>query len=392
MIEPSQRILLKLLKSSLFGLPPEYPDIVDWDEVINEAKVHTVFGLISPIVPLSDEISEISKSHYVRIMYEQDRLLRLFNSFSIPCVILKGCSSAVYYPRPYLRTMGDIDVLVPRDKFIEATSILESSGYTYTHGKENEKLSMELRHLGYIRNGIEIELHHHFSTPGISIDDILEDAIFRREYRYLNGYQFPVLPDVENGLVLLSHINQHLQENALGLRQIVDWAMFVNSAMNDVSSQKDLIDLLIKVGLFELASHITRMCNIYLGLKEDLNICSNIDDSLVDELMEIVLNDGNFGRKASLLMPKNERRVRGVLFGIRQFGIWKYFSRIGMIKIGFNKKVSSIKLFAFINGLFVVFKEGIKSFICNKGISKSMKDSERRYELYQKLGVRIGEK
>ena len=288
--------------------------------------------------------------------------------------------------------MGDIDVLVPRDKFIEATSILESSGYTYTHGKENEKLSMELRHLGYIRNGIEIELHHHFSTPGISIDDILEDAIFRREYRYLNGYQFPVLPDVENGLVLLSHINQHLQENALGLRQIVDWAMFVNSAMNDVSSQKDLIDLLIKVGLFELASHITRMCNIYLGLKEDLNICSNIDDSLVDELMEIVLNDGNFGRKASLLMPKNERRVRGVLFGIRQFGIWKYFSRIGMIKIGFNKKVSSIKLFAFINGLFVVFKEGIKSFICNKGISKSMKDSERRYELYQKLGVRIGEK
>ena len=56
MIEPSQRILLKLLKSSLFGLPPEYPDIVDWDEVINEAKVHTVFGLISPIVPLSDEI------------------------------------------------------------------------------------------------------------------------------------------------------------------------------------------------------------------------------------------------------------------------------------------------------------------------------------------------
>ena len=41
-----------------------------------------------------------------------------------------------------------------------------------------------------------------------------------------------MFPPLENGLVLLGHINQHLEEG-LGLRQILDWALYVDKALDD---------------------------------------------------------------------------------------------------------------------------------------------------------------
>ena len=37
---------------------------------------------------------------------------QLFENNNIPLVILKGTAAAMYYPKPQLRTMGDIDFLV----------------------------------------------------------------------------------------------------------------------------------------------------------------------------------------------------------------------------------------------------------------------------------------
>ena len=79
--------------------------------------------------------------------------------------------------------MGDVDLLVQHDKFHEAERLLEANGYVYTHGKNYiEKGQTEPRHIGYEKNGIEFELHHHFSSSGFDMDDILEEAISGREY------------------------------------------------------------------------------------------------------------------------------------------------------------------------------------------------------------------
>ena len=213
MITKSQKVLLMAIKAALFGTKPSYPADTDWNEVVKEAKAQTVLGIISPVIPVHDESVEQGKATYMRILYEQDKLIKLFDEHNIPCVILKGSAAAIYYPKPYLRTMGDVDILVPRNKFYEAAKLMETQEYEYTFGKEEGgKLVINGRHFEYVKNGIDFELHHHFSSSGFDMDDILEKAISQRVYRELNGYIIPMLPDIENGLVLIGHLLQHLKK------------------------------------------------------------------------------------------------------------------------------------------------------------------------------------
>ena len=96
MIEQSQQVLLEAIKASLYGSPPDYPPDTDGDTVVEEAKTQTVMALISPVIPVHDETSEQYKAAYMRLLYEQDKLLHLFDTHNIPCVILKGAAAAMY--------------------------------------------------------------------------------------------------------------------------------------------------------------------------------------------------------------------------------------------------------------------------------------------------------
>ena len=127
MTNQAQKNLLEALKLSLFGIDASYSNTIDWTAVVEEAKAQTVLGLISPVIPIHDESSEQGKAYYMQLLYEQDKLINLLENNNIPCVILKGCAAAVYYPKPYLRTMGDVDFLVPQNKLEKTMELMESN-------------------------------------------------------------------------------------------------------------------------------------------------------------------------------------------------------------------------------------------------------------------------
>lgn len=398
MITPSQQILLEAVKASVFRITPNYHSIVNWDEVVAEAKSQTVMSLISSVIPVKDNTCEQCKAMYMRIMYEQDKLIKCLDNAQIPFVILKGSAAAVYYPMPHLRTMGDVDVLVPQARFAETLQLLEDNGYIYGCGSEESvKDYDDVRDLAYIKNGVCVEIHKRFSSPGFNVDDILESAIERREYFELNGYRFPILPCAENGLVLLGHINHHLKDNALGLRQIIDWAMYLNAVKDIDSWIKEFVPLVEKVGLLTLAAYVTKVCNKHLGLPEKVCFDIDVEDSLVDELIEVVLTDANFGRRVHLDNTEEEKKLLSASVRIEKEGIFHYFIRIGLENSNFCKTHPSLKVIAFLCGFFRQLRRGINALIKNKGIGKNMRDGKKifemrsnRQDLYKKLGVRNG--
>lgn len=399
MISQTQLVLLNAIRGSLFDEEPLYPLDTDWNEVVLEAKAQTVMGLISPKIPVYDEEFDKCKAFFMRVMFEQDQLLKCFDANQIPCVILKGCAAAVYYSKPHLRTMGDIDVLVPRNRFIDALEILETNGYVYDHGKgQEESVSRDTRELVYIKNGIIVEIHQRFSTPGVDVDDILESAIDRREYHVINGYKFPVLPCPENGLVLLGHINQHLKQNKLGLRQIIDWEMFVFRVAEMPLWDIQFVPLLKRTGLLTLAAHVTRLCNRYLGLPYQKLFGIDVDDILVDELLAVVLNDGNFGRKVYSSKNLDEKKLISASYELKRDGIFRYFTRIGMSTSVFFRKHHSFYILAFFYGFFRVLSRSLRILLSCKGLGKQFSEGNnlyelhsKRQELYKKMGVSTGE-
>lgn len=389
MIEQAQRILLEALKASLFDIEPSYPEDTDWNEVIKEAKAQTVMGLISPVIPMYDESTDQGKANYMQLLYEQDKLLRLLDANNIPCVILKGCAAAVYYPKPYLRAMGDVDFLVSHDKFNAAIELMESNGYSYLHGKDDDGNLMEgERHICYSKNGIEFELHHHFSSDGFDIDDVLESAIEKRKYRELNGYSIPMLPDIENGLVLLGHINHHLKSNNLGLRQIIDWEMYLNSVMDSGEWEHEFVPLAKEIGLLDLAVNVTKMCEKHLGLPNTIIRKSDMDYDISDELLEVLLTDGNFGRKKLPESTEYESKIHNAVSIIKSDGLFGYFQKSGLYNWKLCKKYPVLKPLAFIYGMFRFCGNVIVSLIKIGNVKKQIDEGKKKYDFRKKLGIR----
>lgn len=383
-------VLIEALKASLFGYSPDFPDDVDWNKVIEEAEAQTVLGIISPVIPVQSVITKQRIANYIRILYEQDKLIKLLDENDIPCVILKGCAAAIYYPQPHLRAMGDVDFLVERDKFEKAVSVLEANGYKYLHGKDEDgRIDNNIRHIEYTKNGIEYELHHHFSSAGFDIDDILEEAINRRVYRELGGYKIPMLPDAENGLVLLGHINQHLKNSALGLRQIIDWEMFFHKVMDNDKWHSEFMPLTEQSDLNKLAVSVTKMCESYLGLPSAVTFDETIDEEHTRELLDMILTDGNFGRKAAVQLPNNEKKLISCIYEIKQEGFINHFQIIGLGTWPLCNKYSFLKPFAWIYGLMRHTIRGMVPLIKSKNIKKNLDEVARRERLFNDIGVNI---
>ena len=389
MIEQAQQILLDALKASLFETTFSYSDDTEWDAVIKEAKSQAVMGLISPVIPVHDESSDQGKVFYMRLLHEQDKLLNLFDEHSIPCVILKGCAAAIYYPKPFLRAMGDVDFLVRRNQFEEAMKLMESNGYVYSHGKNDDgSLAFNSRHIGYYKNGIEFELHHHFSSTGFNMDDILEKSIDKREYRELNGHSFPVLPKVENGLVLLGHLYQHLKKDELGLRQIIDWEMYVHSALNEDRCKKEFASIAKELGLLDLAINVTLMCEKHLGLTKTIKRNVSATEEIADELLDNLLTSGNFGSKQLTLSEYSGERIRAVTGTIKSKGLFLYFQDNGLETWKLCKKYPVLKPLAFIYGFFRFCIRGILG-VLKTGKFKQQISYVRKKKHYDKeLGIR----
>ena len=400
MIDRSQQVLLEAIKASLFNVKPTYPDDTDWDEVIKEAKAQAVIGLISPVIPVHDEISDQSIAYYIRLLHEQDKLLKLLEINNISCVILKGCAAAAYYPKPYLRGMGDVDILISPNQFYKAMDVLESNGYEYLHGKdENGKPIENARHVSYKKNGIEFELHHHFSSVGFNIDDLLEKAIDRKEYREINGYRFPVLPEIESGLVLLGHMYHHLKNDNLGLRQIIDWEMYYHSVMNDEKWKQDFSPIAKRCGLFELAVNVNRMCEKHLALsKKKKEIASKhkngeIEDIRADKLLENLLTNGNFGvkKKPSSSNVESGKDIRDVMGIIKDKGLYSYFRDNGLAHSKLCQKHPTLTLVAFIFGFFRFLARGSIKIIKTGNYIEQIRYLRERNKHDKDLGLRTKE-
>lgn len=278
--------LLGLIKMSLWG---NGTAAADW-EIYEEMKRQAI-ALLPAARFSSLECSPELKQEWKRYALHQLSRNEYYGHqqaslpLTVPYTILKGTSAAMYYPCPEYRTMGDIDIMTRREDFDAARQTLLDSGYHI------ETDGYEYRHSKLKKNEVLIELHRQFSAMNDPVqskylDDLIINSITSTH----------VLPDPVNGLVLLAHITEHL-EDGLGLRQIIDWMMFVDKCLPD-ENWPAFLPLAENTGLVNLAIVCTRLCEIYLGLPRH-RFCADADGALCGLLMEYVLSSGNFGRKKS---------------------------------------------------------------------------------------------
>lgn len=120
-----QTILLHILSSALFGQKAPLASENQIESLINESKAQAVYPLMFSVVESqlqkklsSEQYANCSEEFFryaiagTQNFAEHGELHELMTANDMPYVAVKGLASAMYYPEPNLRSMGDVDFLV----------------------------------------------------------------------------------------------------------------------------------------------------------------------------------------------------------------------------------------------------------------------------------------
>ena len=388
----SYKDVFQLIRESLFSPSGETTlltkERTDWEAVFQEMVSQAVAALpcewLKKYAIPDQELQKRWLQHcdrqqarWIRVMYAQSRLIELLEENSIPCVIIKGSAAAMAYPQPAFRAVGDVDVLVKRDDYQKAASVMEDNGYQLTHEKKDD-----FHHDGYMKDGVSFELHRRLGIVRESDEKWLsffERGIEKRVWQTIEGFCFPTLPVKQNGLVLLFHINQHLR-SGLGLRQIIDWMMYLND--KEDGSLDTLRPYFREAGLEKLALTVTAMCQKYLGLR---TIVEGPEGYPCDELMEYIMGKGNFGRKSG-----KEGKTEAVFMDMSSPArVFKRLQAGGLCRWKAAKKHKVLRPFAWIYQIGSISRELLRAKILPRKLMRLRKTGLEQRELMRQLGLDV---
>ena len=307
-----QEQLLSLLRAALWEKKPDASDFknVSWKDIIHLADIETVRGLLldgisllpRELMPDEDTVMDLAGRQNKIIQHNQVhretivQIDKALKATGITAVFMKGQITALRYPHTLHRQPGDIDFVVGKKDFQKTLDTLD------TIGKVDRKLIHEHHGMAWV-NGVTIEPHykvHNYQRPSTDkamqemFSEVFPDKLIKTD---IDGYKVNVFPPTFESVFLISHIVNHVYEEGLGLRQVIDYAMFLNKCADRIDwLQHD--EYLYRMRMQRAFRIFACICVEYLGL----NLPSQVEPFLYREtqwarkMIEDIMTVGNFGR------------------------------------------------------------------------------------------------
>lgn len=322
----TQEQFFALLQSGLWGNPVDtdlFGENTNWEGILAMAKMQTVSGVlfdrITQLSPEKQPPTTLMRSLYqtvIRIEQSHELLNQalteiasLLQSEGIRFVLLKGQGVAQNYPNPRHRQCGDIDLYVGEKQCEKARSVL----LRICTEPENECTRETVKHKILYIKGINIDLHFLIDNRNSCFQRWF-DAIFQtnqlREW-HLNGTTV-FLPPVKFDIIyIFKHASHHFISDGVGLRQLCDWAIYLNTFENQIDKE-ELLQNLKTFGLLRLWQIFGYIVVNQIGLsKEKFPFYSEKHEQLARKIVDEILLLGNFGQ----YNPKRTERPSNYFFG-----------------------------------------------------------------------------
>lgn len=308
-------VLLKTIGATLFDKTVPTIEQRMIMPLIKESKAQAVFPILFSALDCqlqellnAEQYAKCSEEFFqyaiagTRNFDEHSELHELMIANQMPYAVIKGIASAMYYPEPSLRSMGDVDFLVAKDNVSKAGELLESIGFVIDHGEEDDG-----KHIAYTRPPMSIwELHRMVNgipenATGEKIREEMTTAIHTAQTKEIDGVTCCVPDKLHHGLILLLHTASHLTSEGVGLRHLCDWVVFV-SAFSDTEFRGIFEKKLKDFGLWRFAQVLALLGIHYLGAPKCVWAVEaferkKITSEQLERLMNDILSAGNFGKK-----------------------------------------------------------------------------------------------
>lgn len=350
---------------------------LNWQNVYSVLNKHALLALPADIISKLPNIDEKTLTEWkntilklvsrnIQVQNVQNRITETLQKKKIRMIIVKGTSAAQYYPNPLLRILGDIDILTHPEDFDRACEIMLQMKAIEKTTEAEKKFG---RHRVFAICSQVVEIHRFMaSKPGTKEAEILDSLAYNcteKNEIYAD--------DAINGIIILDHIKKHLTGEGIGLRQILDWHMFVEKCLDNQAWSSGFEALAQKTGLRKLAITITSMCSRYFGLPKEITWGENAEGSLVDKLLEYVMNCGNFGIFREEIDTWSFRNTPSIW---KPKSFFRYLQEQGAKKWKPVKKYPFLKHFAWMYQVNRWLRQGIKKRITPSVLVRK-KDRER---------------
>ncbi|MCQ2479312.1 MAG: nucleotidyltransferase family protein [Clostridia bacterium] len=267
--------------------------VENWQDFFTFCASHNVMNLVAYALKKSSVVLPKKVSHFFEesllhsMLKEAQRSVEIeslcddFEKNEIPHMVLKGFVIKKLYPEEYLRSMGDVDILVGGD-VSKAIEITKNHDFSYD--------SEEFLHHSFSKGkGLNVELHK--SLIDESLDEYYSYFGTGFERAHLaDGYQFRYELSKEDFYVfLVAHMAKHYQMCGTGIRFVCDIYVF-NSKYKDKLDYKYISKELQKIGLKKFEEKIRQLSFQWFG--------GNFDGKF-DAIGEYIVSNGVHGKSVN---------------------------------------------------------------------------------------------
>ena len=297
-------LFLSLVRLGIGHSADELHEQLDWHAIKALADQHGLSAVIidglehlpneqrPPKTILLEWIASVVQVYEYR--YEQYRkaiadLAAFYNGHGYKMMLLKGYACSLDWPKPDHRPCGDIDVWLFGQQR-EADIALGS--WFKIQGLKSKIDTRHHHHTVFEWKGFSVENHYDFVNVHAHRSGRRLEKIFKQLgmdescYVYLDGKKIYIPTPNLHALFLIRHMASHFAAAEITVRQVLDWAFFVEKHGKDVDWDW-LVDLLDKFHMKEFFNLANAICVEDLGFSVDLFPSVQF----VPSLKESVLND-----------------------------------------------------------------------------------------------------
>lgn len=326
--------LFRLIQSTI-RQKPFNGEIKDAKALYNLAKTHEVSGMVYPYLN-KDTIGQAAHDRFKRDFHlytlkdQQfsetiNEVKTAFESSHIPHVFIKGAKLKQYYSEPHMRSMGDVDVLIPKDSMKAAHEALKTRSFTLTHESEQHDI---FEH----QNGSVVEVH---PTLFKNINDKYA-PLFKNEWdhtKHLEGYAYTLTPEFET-VYLLYHIVKHFYGGGVGFRFFLDIGLYLEHHKDEMD-MKRLRDLLHQGALEDFFHSSLHLVHAWFDLDplQTERLKHPVDESMIEETTDFIARAGIHSSNPSFNAFESQAGAAGLTNTSKtRFILRKLFPRLSAMK------------------------------------------------------------
>ena len=225
-----------------------------------------------------DRQSVLAIYRYEQMSFERVAISRVLETAKIPFIPLKGAVLQQYYPQPWMRTSGDIDILIHEADLDRAVAALTSELSYGSTGRGSHDIGMTAP------SGVRLELHYNLieEQEGTSAEQLLHD-VWKYAQAAPNSVQYH-LTDAFFYYYHVAHMAKHFACGGCGIRPLIDLYVLRHCISYDADERERL---LVKGELLTFERAAVRLSEVWFADAEP--------DALTDAMQRFILSGGVYG-------------------------------------------------------------------------------------------------